>query len=138
MAYIEKVYYETEFKGSVIPETVFNRLADIASDMIDSLCTTPIDKSDIPDEIKRATAYQTEMLFLQGGIEAIAGMADGLTIGSESLGGYSVSNSSVNGSQPVVRTKDGIPVSSLAISLLKKSGYMSRWAYAEKYRNGKP
>lgn len=131
MAYIDEGYYKGTFKGTDIPEKEFPRLAEIASDVIDSIVTVDIDESTAKtDTVKKATAYEVEMLYQQGGVDAVIGFANGTAIGSESLGGYSVSNVGNNGSQVIMRTKDGIPVSALAISLLKKAGLMCRWAYA--------
>lgn len=136
MAYIDKAYYDSTFKGTHIPDDEFPRLAEIASDVIASVATVEIDKNAAKtDNVKKATAYEVEMLYHQGGIDAVLGFAEGTAIGSESLGGYSVSNTGNNGSQVIFRTKDGIPVSSLAIALLKKAGLMCRWAYAGVYKN---
>lgn len=136
MAYIDEGYYKGTFRGTEIPEKEFPRLAEIASDVIDSIVTVEIDKNTAEtDTVKKATAYEVEMLYQQGGVDAVIGFANGTAIGSESLGGYSVSNVGNNGSQVIMRTKDGIPVSALAISLLKKAGLMCRWAYAGVYKN---
>ena len=136
MAYIDNTFYATEFKGVSIPDKEFLRLADIASDLIDSICTLEIDSKSAPTEVKKAVAYEVEMLYLQGGVDAIAGMADGLTTGSESLGSYSVSRNTGGTAQTIMRSKDGIPISSLTISILRKAGYIQRWVPAWKYRNG--
>lgn len=131
MAYIDKFFYSVEFKGTPIPDDEFDRLAEIASDVISSIATMGIDEDTAnTDKVKKATAYEVEMLYQQGGINAIIGFAEGSAIGSESLGGYSISNTANSGSQVIMRTKDGIPVSSLAISMLKKAGLMCRWAFA--------
>lgn len=136
MSYINEGYYKGTFKGTEIPEREFPRLAEIASDVIDSIVTIKIDEDTAQtDIVKKATAYEVEMLYQQGGVDAVIGFANGLAIGSESLGGYSVSVAGNNGSQVIMRTKDGIPVSALAISLLKKAGLMCRWAYAGVYKN---
>lgn len=132
MAYIDREYYTETFKGKDIPDNEFDRLADIASDVINSICTITIDEETaVSEEVKKATAYETELLFLQGGIEAIVGKTESTSINSESLGDYSVSYNTGNETQPLVKTKDGIPVSSLSISLLKSKGLMCRWAYAK-------
>lgn len=136
MAYIDEGYYKGIFKGTEIPEGEFPRLAEIASDVIDSIVTIEIDEDTAKtDNVKKATAYEVEMIYQQGGVDAVIGFASGLAIGSESLGGYSISTTENNGSQVIMRTKDGIPVSSLTISLLKKAGLMCRWAYAGVYKN---
>lgn len=136
MAYIDKAYYTDEFKGTIIPNNEFPRLAEIASDVIASVATIEIDENAAKTaEVKKATAYEVEMLYHQGGIDAVLGFAESTAVSSESLGGYSVSNAANNGSQVIIRTKDGIPVSSLAIALLKKAGLMCRWAYAGVYKD---
>lgn len=132
MAYIDREYYIKTFKGKDIPDNEFERLADIASDVINSICTIEIDEETaVSDEVKKATAYETELLFLQGGIDTIVGKAESTSISSESLGDYSVSYNTGNETQPLIKTKDGIPVSSLSTSLLKSKGLMCRWAYAK-------
>lgn len=132
MAYIDREYYIKTFKGKDIPDNEFERLADIASDVINSICTIEIDEETaVSDEVKKATAYETELLFLQGGIDTIVGRAESTSISSESLGDYSVSYNTGNETQPLIKTKDGIPVSSLSTSLLKSKGLMCRWAYAK-------
>lgn len=136
MAYIDKAFYTSIIKDTSILDVEFNRLAEIASDVITSIATVEIDKNAAnSDDVKKATAYEVEMLYHQGGIDAVLGFAESATMGSESLGGYSISNTGNNGSQVIFRTKDGIPVSSLAIAMLKKAGLMCRWAYAGVYRN---
>lgn len=132
MAYIDREYYIKTFKGKDIPDNEFERLADIASDVINSICTIEIDEETaVSEEVKKATAYETELLFLQGGIDTIVGKAESTSISSESLGDYSVSYNTGNETQPLIKTKDGIPVSSLSTSLLKSKGLMCRWAYAK-------
>lgn len=132
MAYIDREYYIKTFKGKDIPDNEFERLSDIASDVINSICTIEIDEETaVSDEVKKATAYETELLFLQGGIDTIVGKAESTSISSESLGDYSVSYNTGNETQPLIKTKDGIPVSSLSTSLLKSKGLMCRWAYAK-------
>ena len=131
MAYIDKFFYSVEFKGTPIPDDEFDRLAEIASDVISSIATMEIDEDTAnTDKVKKATAYEVEMLYQQGGINAIIGFAEGSAIGSESLGGFSISNTAKSGSQVIMRSKVCIPVSSLAISMLKKAGLMCRWAFA--------
>lgn len=129
MAYADKEDYFQLLHRNIVPEEDFFALANAASDIIDSIVTVEIDEEIAQSEdVKKATVYQIEMLYHNGGLSALVGQADCTFIGSESLGGYSVSGS--NSSSSKVITKDGIPVSSLTISLLKKAGLMSRWAYA--------
>lgn len=132
MAYIDKAYYE-QFGGSNIPDD-FERIAEIASDIIDIISICPIDKNNTEQYalVQRATAYQVEMLNEQGGIDSIVGFASGTSVSSESLGAYSISNSS--NAQAMIKTINGVPISTIAQSLLQKAGLMSRWAYSEKWR----
>ena len=137
MAYITKEQYKTILGSCDIPDTEFTRLASIASDLIDSIVTVEIDTAaDYMDKVQKATAYEVEMLYEQGGIDAVTGMASGSAISSEHLGSYSVSvNASVASK---TATKGGIPISELTISLLKKAGLIVRWAYYERYKkNGR-
>lgn len=132
MAFIDAAYYKDEFKGNAIPETKFDRLAELASDVIDGLITV-----DMTDEekkasvnVKKATAYQLEFMHEHGGIDTILGYSD-VNITSESLGDYSVSTGG-SASASIVKTSDGIPVSPLALQFLRKDGLMCRWLYANR------
>ena len=132
MAFIDAAYYKDEFKGNAIPESKFDRLAELASDVIDGLITV-----DMTDEekkasvnVKKATAYQLEFMNEHGGIDTILGYSD-VDVTSESLGDYSVSTGSGSGSS-IVKTSDGIPVSPLALMYLRKDGLMCRWMYANR------
>ena len=134
MAYIDSSYYTDTFKGTEIPEDEFERLADIASDLIYDICRVKPSETDLVDDyFKKAVAYQVEFLYEQGGIEAIMGRSEAAMAGlSESLGDYSVSANT--GAQQVITTKDGIPVSSMAVMMLRRLGLMSAWAFAGFYR----
>lgn len=134
MAYIDKAYYCDTFHGKEIPEGDFDRLADIASDLVYDICRIKPKETDLVDErFKKAVAYQVEFLHEQGGTEAIVGRSEATMAGSsESLGDYSVSANT--GAQQVITTKDGLPVSSMAVMQLRRLGLMSRWAIAEFYR----
>jgi hypothetical protein len=116
VAYIDYAYY-TEHHGGPVPESDFNSLSGPASDVVDQLITVPIDPATVPDAIKKATAYQIDMLYAHGGMDAFGEM--GVT--SESLGAYSVSQTA-----PASRI-GGVPVSSMAIGALTLAGYRQRW-----------
>lgn len=127
MAYIDKQYYDLTFVGTDIPEEDFNRLATIASLVVSGVAIQAItDEDALTDEVKMATAYEVEYLYEHGGIDAILGFADTANV-NESLGDYSVS---IGNSQNKENAIDGIPVSSMAILLLRKAGLMSRCLYA--------
>lgn len=131
MAYIDRSYYTDVFVGKPIPEADFPRLAQAASDIVDAIVYIPI--SDVTDRVKRATAYQLEMLYEQGGLDAVTGFAEG-SAGYEMLGDYSVTaegkSGGSSGSGASALSLNGIPVSRLAVSLLRAEGLMRRWAYA--------
>lgn len=135
MAYIDKTYYDNEFKGKNIPDDKFPRLADIASDVVYGICTVEPNEQDlVTDDFKKAVCYQVEMLNEQGGIDAILGFSEAAQeCFSESLGDYSVSPGTSETTS--VKTYNGIPVSAMAYSKLQKLGLMSNWAYAQYYRN---
>jgi len=132
MAYIDKNYYDTTFKGEAIEDALFNRLADIASEIVYGVCIIKPEGDDLIDEtFKKAVAYQVEMLYQQGGIDAVTGFSEAsMAGGSESLGDYSVSEGSGSGSTAKVQTFEGVPVSSVTIMLLKRLGLMRRWVYS--------
>lgn len=134
MAYIDKDYYGNEFGGQPIEDNDFPRLADFASEVVYDICRVkPIESDLVKAEFKKAVAYEVEFLSEQGGIDAILGFsASSMAGGSESLGDYSVSGGS--SAQAVLTTPGGIPVSPMAIMLLRRIGLMSKWAYASKYR----
>lgn len=129
-AYIDTEYYSNIFNGSAIPPEEFERLAQMASDFIDSVVYLPI--KDVTDNVKRATAYQMEMLYSQGGVDAVTGNASA-SAGTERLGDYSISGGTSSGNPQNGSTTlmvNGIPISALAVSLLRREGLMRRWAYA--------
>lgn len=128
MAYIDEDFYLDKFHGANIPSGEFERLVEIASDVIDSIVSCRID-FDTMDEnsidcVKRATAYEVEHLYHQGGVEAINGFAAS-GIQSESLGSYRITGST--GSNNL--TFNGIPVAALALTFLRRANLMSRWVY---------
>ena len=131
MSYITEEFYVSTFGGVEIPDGEFKRLADIASDVIYDVCVIkPTDKEINDDTFQKAVCYQAEMLYLQGGVDAIVGFSESSQAsGSESLGDYSVGSGGSAGA--IAGTIGGIPVSALAIGRLRKLGLMSRWAYAE-------
>lgn len=140
MAYIDYDYYTELFGSTEITQTEFVRLAQIASDVIDSVVVISFVFADLSEDnqtlVKKAVAYEAELLDSQGGVNAIVGMS-AQSINSEQLGDYHVSggstaaNSVNTGNVPYI---DGIPVSPLAISLLRKAGLMNRWAFTEWYQ----
>ena len=69
MAYIDATYYKDSFHCTTMPEQ-FDRLADIASDIIDSIVSKPVqslDKtSDAYQLVQKACAYIVETLYANG------------------------------------------------------------------------
>lgn len=137
MAYIDRTFYNDTFHGTEIPEDEFCRLADIASDVVYGICIIKPEAEDLIDEtFKKAVAYQVELLYRQGGIDAVVGFSEAsYSGGSESLGDYSISEG--NARQEAVKTYNGIPVSSMTLMLLRRLGLMARWAYARRCHRGK-
>lgn len=72
MAYIDKQYYDNEYKGvPITDESTFNRLAERASDLIDQITSYQIgDITQYPELmqtlIKKAVAAQVEYFLLTG------------------------------------------------------------------------
>lgn len=96
MAYIDKQYYDDEFKGVPIEDvSAFSRYAERASDLIDQMTNYVLwGKFDdfppfIQEMVKKATAAQVEYYIVQGGPEEVdAGTNDAgqVRIGSFSYG----------------------------------------------------
>ena len=128
MRYIDYQYYISEFGGSSIPEEDFDYLAAAASSIIDLLVSSPL--SFVTEDIKRAAAYETELLFAQGGIDAISGLASVTSGIDEKLGDYFIGTPYVSNEKRCYSI-GGIPVSGLTLYILKKGGYMSRCVYTE-------
>lgn len=133
MAYIDFAYYSETFMGTLVDASDFPRLADRASDIIDALVSKPVPLTNgaADADVKKATAYQVEVLAAQGGVDAVTGYASGL-VGSESLGNHSISVSGGNNATGIViiPSMAGIPISRLALAKLSAAGLRSRWAYA--------
>ena len=132
MAYIDYNYYSSTFHGTLIAESAFNRLSEIASDVIDSIVSKPVSTldttSDAYAKVKRACAYTVETLDANGGVDAITGFSAS-SANSESLGDYSISSGNSAAQSSALWFGD-IRIPQLAYSLLQAAGLMSRWAYA--------
>ena len=127
MAYIDETYYTGTFKGTAIASSEFDKLADIASDLVDSIVLIDVDTDDMSEAqigyLKKATAYETELLYLQGGIDAITGMAAD-NFSSAQVGGISVAKA--DQAMKSFPTVNGLPISALTVWNLKKAGLMRR------------
>ena len=136
MAYIDYAYYTGLFGSTDIAQADFGRLAQIASDVIDNVAVIEFVFDELSEDeqalVKKATAYEVETLDSQGGVSAIVGQSS-QSINSEQLGDYSISGGSMAQNAAnvgIVPFMQGIPISPLAIGLLRKAGLMNRWAYA--------
>ena len=129
MAYLTREFYENTFHGTTVPENEFDRLALTASDVIDALVARPITDDVDKDTLAKATAYQLEYIFQQGGIEAVTGSAAGQRVTTEKLDDYSVSQQLTSAAEQNQLSINGIPVSPLAVAILRRLGLMSRWLY---------
>ena len=130
MNYIDATFYTDTFNGREIPSADFDRLAEAASEAIYAVCRVKPDEDMILNvDFKTAVCYETELLYEQGGLDAIMGLSVSAAAGgSESLGDYSVSAG--NSQSGVATLSGGIPVSPMALQILKRLGLMSRWAYS--------
>ena len=133
MAYIDATYYRDSFHCTTMPEQ-FDRLADIASDIIDSIVSKPVqslDKtSDAYQLVQKACAYIVETLDANGGVDATTGLSDA-GVSSVSLGDYSENrNAASEASQAGAVWFGDVRLPNLALTLLRRAGLTSRWAYA--------
>jgi len=130
VTYIDSTFYAETFKGQEIPSEDFDRIAEAASENIYAVCRIkPDDDMIAQTDFKKAVCYQAEMLYEQGGIDAITGLSVvSAAGGSESLGDYSVSAGSAQ--RAVATLVGGVPVSPIALQIMKRLGLMSRWAYS--------
>lgn len=135
MAFIDQTYYSQVFHGADIPSGEFARYADDASEIIRSIVQKSISAEEAAsDEIKRATCYQVEMMFAAGGIQKIEDSAVNGAIASETLDDYSVHRSQESNDSQSVRVHHsigGFPVSPMSVMILKRAGFMKRWAFSE-------
>lgn len=126
-ALIDYNYYISAFGGEA-EEREFLRLASLASDM----CEAAVGRSlagpggFVCDEVKKAVAYQTELLAKRGGADAVLGGGGG-DIESERLGDYSVGRAAPRGSPSL----GGMPFSPLAEYWLRRAGYLNRCVASE-------
>lgn len=129
MSYIDKEFYDEEFYGLEIPFDEFDRIADIASDIVYDVCRKKPDEDVVCSyQFKKAVCYQSELIFRQGGTDAILGFSEASQVVNESLGDYSVSSGTSN--QQAAMNYNGVPVSPLAVMILRKLGLMSRCVYS--------
>ncbi len=123
MKYITYEEYVSGFNGSSVPESEFDYLAGAASDIIDVLVTHPI--KEVTETIRLAAAYEVEVLYAQGGIDALGGLAAVTSGITEKIGDYSISTPYVSNEKRCYSI-GGIPVSGMTLAILRKGGYLSR------------
>lgn len=130
MTFIDETFYKESYEGREIPASDFKRIAEAASEAIFAVCRVKPDADTAETEdFKKAVCYQTELLYEQGGIDLITGVsAASSAVDSETLGDYSVSSGSSQ--KGVATVEGGIPVSPMALVILRRLGLMSRWAYS--------
>ena len=134
MAYLTIDYYLDTFGGEVADEALFNRLATAASDIIDAIATQPITDVVDKDLLAKATAYQVEYIEAQGGIAALTGCADSQRAVTEKLDDYSITEAQTSEAGSNQLSLNGIPISPMTVSILRRMGLMSRWVYAGRKR----
>lgn len=135
MGYATYAFYTDVFHGSAIPEASASRMLDDASEILDSIVQHPITATDaVSKKIQRATCYQAEMLAVSGGMDGLNDISVNGAITSETLDDHTVSRTKVQGASSLSTqnqpTIGGLPVSAMAVAILRQMGYMSRWAYA--------
>ncbi|MEG1892098.1 MAG: hypothetical protein RR301_11800 [Clostridia bacterium] len=135
MGYATYEFYTDVFHGSPIPATKFQRLIDDASEILDNIVQRPISATDAETgKLQRAACYQTEMLFSAGGMSGLNDAAVNGAVTSETLDDHTVSRSVIQGASSLSTqnqpTSGGIPVSTMAVAILRQMGYLNRCAYA--------
>lgn len=133
MNYTSYEYYKTGFFGNIVPEDQFDYLSSAATDIIFAMITKnePYSQNEL-DVISKAVAYQTELLYLQGGAEAIAGLAISTSGLTEKAGDCSVGMNYSSLESNKTATLYGIPVSGIAISILKRAGLTNRCVFDDR------
>ncbi len=129
MAYIDKTYFAS-YTSTSIPDAELAILAERASDIIDTITMDRINSVGFNNlsaatqtRIKKATAAQVEMLYLQGGIEALTGNSDA-DINNVSIGKFSYSKN--NSGSKNFKAVNGVPLSPLVESYLMITGLLYR------------
>lgn len=131
MAFVDYEYYISTFKGTAMKQAEFDRMVDIASDVLGAVCNVDITEYAENVYVTKAICYQIETLYLQGGIDAISGKAVSGLVESESLDDYSISSSQTEAAKNESYSLNGIPVSPLAIAMLRQAGiFGSKWVFA--------
>lgn len=123
MPYINRAYYDS-YGGASIPETEFSVISSRASDIIDILTMQRIGgdaglallSASMQEAIKKATAAETETLYLSGGIDSLVnGSPQSVTVGKFS---YS--------SGTPLQSVSGMPLSPFVKEYLLYTGLLNR------------
>ena len=128
MNYLNYETYVSGFGGSAVPEEEFDYLASAASAIVDLLVSRPL--TAITDRIRLAVAYEVEVLYAQGGIDALGGIATVTSGIDEKLGDYSIGTPYVANERRCYSI-GGIPVSGMTVAILRREGLMSRCVIQE-------
>lgn len=136
MGYVTKEYFDKTFHGTSMSDAQFERMAMIASDVIDAVILQPITALTDAEQLAKAASYQIEYLLAQGGIDAINGASANQFAVTEKLDDYTITEGLSDSAEKNKLSINGIPLSPLTISILKKLGLMHRWVYAGRCRRG--
>ena len=128
MNYLSYETYVSGFGGSAVPEEEFDYLASAASAIVDLLVSRP--RAAVTDSVRLAVAYQVEVLYAQGGIDALGGLATVTSGIDERLGDYSIGTPYVANERRCYSI-GGIPVSGMTVAILRREGLMGRCVYGE-------
>lgn len=124
MAYIDQTYYDDVYKGTPISDpNEFARLSERASDTIDQLTNYILKGVDfnslaqfLQDQVQKATASQTEYLYLSGGSQAQHGTSQLSSVG---IGQFNYQQNQKSAQAGVY-----VPVSPQTYELLRPTGLL--------------
>lgn len=124
MAYIDRDFFEA-YTSTVIPEDEFSVLAERAGDVIDMVTLQRIPRAggitalSAADQlsVKKATAAQLEMMYIQGGLDTVTGDGGAVSAG---IGKFAYQR------QNVTQYAAGVPLSPLVGNYLLMTGLMYR------------
>ena len=136
MGYVTKEYFDETFHGTFMSDAQFERMSMIASDVIDTVVLQPITALTDTEQLAKAASYQIEYLLTQGGTDAINGAAVNQFAVTEKMDDYTITEGLSDSAEKSKLSINGIPLSPLTISILRKLGLMHRWVYAGRCRRG--
>ena len=119
---VSYAFYLENVRGAEMEEAEFASLSVAAADILGAVIGRALPEC---AETKKAVCYQTELLYLQDGRRAVA--ARSATNGiSQTLGDYAVGTRGTYKTFERIPTLGGVPVSSLALALLRQAGLTGR------------